>query len=48
MGELDQEDLDFLQALAKELRNIDPIYNAEADELENIVYRATHGHKRGE
>lgn len=40
MAELDQEDIDFLKNIAEELRKIGPVYNAEADELENIAYRA--------
>ena len=38
--EWDQEDINFLEDLAEELRRINPVYNAEADELENIIYRA--------
>ena len=41
MAELDQEDINFLEDLAEELRRIDPeVYEAEAIELENIIYRA--------
>jgi len=36
---MDKEDLNFLKDLAEELRKINPIYNAEADELENIIFR---------
>lgn len=44
MAQLDQEDIEFLVELAKELRRIDlKVYGAEADELENIVYRAEEG-----
>ena len=44
MAQLDQEDIKFLEELAKELRRIDlKIYGAEADELENIVFRAKEG-----
>ena len=39
MGELDQEDKNFLEDLAEELRKHDGIYDSEADELENIVFR---------
>ena len=42
MAELDHEDLEFLKFIAEELRAIDPkVYEAEATELENIVFRAT-------
>ena len=38
---MDQEDLDFLEEIRKELLRIDPnAYKAEAEELENIIYRA--------
>jgi len=41
MAELDLEDIGFLEELAKELRRIDlKLYGAEADELENIAFRA--------
>ena len=41
MADLDQEDINFLEDLAEELRRIDPeVYEAEAIELENIIYRA--------
>ena len=41
MADLDQEDLDFLQEIANELRRFENnVYGAEADELENIIYRA--------
>ena len=44
MAQLDQEDIKFLEELAKELRRIDlKLYGAEADELENIVFRAKEG-----
>ena len=36
---MDIEDINFLQDLAEEMRRISPDYNAEAIELENIVYR---------
>ncbi len=40
MTQLDQEDINFLEDLAEELRKINPpIYKAEAEELENIVHR---------
>jgi len=35
--ELDQADINFLEDLAEELRRINPVYNAEAEELENII-----------
>ena len=41
MAKLDQEDINFLEDLAEELRRIGPVYNAEADELENILFRLT-------
>lgn len=38
---MDEEDINFLQDLAEELRRINPeVYEAEAVELENIIYRA--------
>ena len=37
---LDQEDLNFLEDLAEELRRHDGTYEAEAEELENIIFRA--------
>ena len=36
---MDIEDINFLQELAEEMRRISPDYNAEAIELENMVYR---------
>ncbi|KKL68697.1 hypothetical protein LCGC14_2122430 [marine sediment metagenome] len=37
---MDIEDINFLKDLAEELRRIDPdTYEAEAIELENIIYR---------
>ena len=37
---MDIEDINFLEDLAEELRRIDPeAYEAEAVELENIIYR---------
>ena len=41
MGELDQEDKNFLEDLIEELRKHDGTYDSEADELENIVFRLT-------
>ena len=38
--ELDQEDLNFLEDLAEELRRHEGVYDAEAIELENIIHRA--------
>lgn len=38
---IDQEDVNFLEDLAEELRKINPVYNAEAIELENILFRIT-------
>lgn len=38
--QLDKEDIYFLEELAEELRRIDKVYEAEAIELENIIYRA--------
>ena len=41
MTQLDLEDINFLEDLAEELRRIDPnVYEAEAVELENIIFRA--------
>ena len=40
MVQLDQEDINFLEDLAEELRNHGGVYNAEAVELENIIFRA--------
>ena len=41
MCELDLEDINFLNILADELRKIDgDTYQAEAEELENIIFRA--------
>ena len=40
MVQLDQEDINFLEDLAEELRRHDGVYNAEAVELENIIHRA--------
>ena len=40
MTELDQEDINFLEDLAEELRRHDGVYDAEAIELENIIFRA--------
>ena len=40
MVELDQEDINFLEDLAEELRRHEGVYEAEAVELENIVFRA--------
>ena len=37
---MDLEDINFLRDLAEELRRIDPdTYEADATELENIIYR---------
>ncbi|KKL26410.1 hypothetical protein LCGC14_2395520 [marine sediment metagenome] len=37
---MDQEDIKFLQTIADELRAIDKeLYEAEAIELENIIFR---------
>lgn len=41
MAELDQEDINFLEDLSEELRRHDGIYEAEAVELDNIIYRLT-------
>ena len=38
---MDKEDINFLRDLAEELRRIDSVYEAEAIELENIIYRET-------
>lgn len=40
MAQLDQEDISFLEDIVEELRNHGGIYNAEAVELENIIFRA--------
>ena len=38
---MDQEDIDFLEEVRQELLRIDPnTYEAEALELENVIYRA--------
>ena len=39
---MDQEDMNFLKDIGKELLKINPIYKAEAEELENIIHRETH------
>ena len=40
MAQLDQEDINFLQEIADELRRFENnVYGAEADELENIIFR---------
>ena len=36
---MDEEDINFLKDLAEELRRHDGTYEAEAIELENIIYR---------
>ena len=36
---MDKTDFNFLEDLAEELRRIDPIYEAEAKELEAIIKR---------
>ena len=38
--QLDNEDINFLEDLAEELRRHHGTYDPEAVELENIVYRA--------
>lgn len=38
--ELDLEDTNFLEDLAEELRRHDGVYEAEAVELDNIIFRA--------
>ena len=43
MAQLDQEDIKFLEDLAEELRKHKGVYDPEADELENIVFRAKEG-----
>ena len=40
MAQLDQEDINFLKDIAEELRAHGGVYNAEANELENIIFRA--------
>lgn len=40
MTQLDLEDINFLEDLAEELRRHDGVYDAEAVELENIIFRA--------
>jgi len=40
MAELDQEDINFLEDLAEELRRHKGVYDPEAEELENIIFRA--------
>lgn len=40
MVQLDLEDINFLEDLAEELRRHDGTYDAEAVELENIIFRA--------
>ena len=40
MAQLDQEDIKFLEDLAAELKKHDGVYDPEAEELENIVFRA--------
>lgn len=37
---LDQEDINFLEDLAEELRRHEGVYDAEAVELDNIIFRA--------
>ena len=36
---MDLEDISFLRDLAEELPKISDVYQAEAQELENIIYR---------
>lgn len=36
---LDQEDMNFLNDLAEELRRHEGTYDSEAEELENIIFR---------
>ena len=43
MTQLDQEDINFLEDLAEELRRHGGVYDPEAIELENIVFRAKEG-----
>lgn len=38
--QLDLEDLNFLEDLAEELRKHNGVYDPEAEELENIIFRA--------
>lgn len=40
MCELDLEDTNFLEDLSEELRRHDGVYEAEAVELDNIIFRA--------
>lgn len=40
MAELDQEDINFLEDLTEELRRHDGVYETEAVELDNIIFRA--------
>lgn len=41
---MDQEDINFLEDLAEELRRIDSlVYESEAVELENIIFRIKGG-----
>ena len=40
MAELDREDINFLKDIAEELRAHGTVYNAEATELDNIIFRA--------
>ena len=37
---MDNEDINFLEDLAEELRKHEGTYDAEAEELENIIFRA--------
>ncbi len=39
MVQLDQEDINFLEDLAEELRKHEGVYDAEAEVLENIIFR---------
>ena len=43
MVQLDLEDINFLEDLAEELRRHEGVYDAEAVELEKIIYRAKEG-----
>ena len=40
MAQLDLEDINFLKEIAEELKRHDGVYDAEAEELENIIFRA--------
>jgi len=43
MAQLDLEDIGFLEELAEELRKHKGVYDPEAEELENIIFRAKEG-----